>query len=81
MPVYVVELVQGANPAGVLLIMLAMRGLEQHGRPHCARRRVSEANRRAAAALRPEMCRNQQSSGLLVSPRALYFLRTTLVKQ
>ena len=56
-------------PAGDLLLMLAMRGLEQGDAPHCARRRVSEANRRVAAALRPEMRRNQQSSGLLVSQR------------
>ena len=63
-------------PAGDLLLMLAMRGLEQGDAPHCARRRVSEANRRVAAALRPEMRRNQQSSGLLVSQRVLYFSRT-----
>ena len=56
--------------------MLAMRGLEQGDAPHCARRRVSEANRRVAAALRPEMRRNQQSSGLLVRQRVLYFSRT-----
>ena len=68
--------VSSRAPAGDLLLMLAMRGLEQGDAPHCARRRVSEANRRVAAALRPEMCRNQQSSGLLVSQRVLYFSRT-----
>ena len=68
--------VSSRAPAGDLLLILAMRGLEQGDAPHCARRRVSEANRRVTAALRPEMRRNQQSSGLLVSPRVLYFSRT-----
>lgn len=49
--------------------MLAMRGLEQGDGTALPRRRVSEANRRVAAALRQEMRRNQQSSGLLVSQR------------
>ena len=47
--------------AGDLLLILAMRGLEQGDAPHCARRRVSEANRRVAAALRPERCLSRQA--------------------
>ena len=55
--------------SGGCFLFLVLRGANRATAPHCARRRVSEANRRKAAALRPEMCQNQQSSGLLVSPR------------
>ena len=68
--------VPSRGTAGDLLLMLAMRGLEQGDGTALPRRRVSEANRRVAAALRPEMRRNQQSTGLLVSQRVLYFSRT-----